>query len=82
MWMPWRAGYGAGVGVEGGGGGAAADGAVGAVLVVVVGEGVELGLQGGEGGRGGGLAGEPVLQGLVQAFDFAAGLRVVGLAVA
>ena len=57
-------GDGAGSGCPGGGGGAAADGVVGAVVVVVVGEGVELGLEFDEAG-GGGLAGQPVLQGLV-----------------
>jgi hypothetical protein len=44
---------------------------------VVAGEGVELGLQGGD-VAGGGLAGEPFLQRLVEPLDLAAGLRVVG----
>ena len=38
---------------------------------------LEEGLQFGEGG-GGVLAGEPFFEGLVEAFDLAAGLRVVG----
>jgi hypothetical protein len=45
--------------------------------VVVVAEGVELGLQLPQ-GPGSGLAGEPFLEGLVEPFDLAAGLRVVG----
>ena len=73
-------GDGAGAGGPGAGGGAAVDAAVWALLVVVVAELVELGLQGGEGGRGV-LAGEPVLQRLMQPFDLAAGLWVVGLGV-
>jgi len=74
-------GHGAGPGVPGGCWGAAADGPVRAAGVVVGGEGIQLGLQPG-GGGGGVLAGEPVLEGLVQAFDLPAGLRVVGAAVA
>jgi hypothetical protein len=46
-------------------------------VVVFVGEGVELGLQFGDRG-GGGLAGQPFLEGLLESFDFAAGGRVVG----
>jgi hypothetical protein len=47
-------------------------------LVVVVGdEGVELGLQRPDGRRRG-AGGEPVLQGLVEPFDLAAGLGVIG----
>jgi hypothetical protein len=65
-------------GGPGGGGGAAADGAMGPPVVVVVAVAVELGLQIGDRG-GGGLALEPVFDRLVDAFDFAAGLRVVGL---
>jgi hypothetical protein len=76
--QPGRAGGGAGG--EGGGGGAAAQRAVRADGVVVAGEGVELVLQGGD-VAGGGLAGEPFLQGLVEALDLAAGLRVVGAGV-
>ena len=53
---------------------------MGALGVVVGGEGIQLGLQAGEGG-GGVLAGEPFLQGLVEAFGFPTGLRVVGAAV-
>ena len=45
--------------------------------VVVAAEVVELGLELGDGGRAG-LVVEPFLQGLVEAFDFPAGLRVVG----
>ena len=41
---------------------------------------VELGLQVVQGG-GGGLSGEPALQGLVEAFDLALGLRMAGMAV-
>jgi hypothetical protein len=44
------------------------------------GEGVELGLQFGE-GRGGGLGAEPFLQGLLEPLDFALGLGVAGPAV-
>jgi hypothetical protein len=61
--------------------GGAADGPVRAAGVVVGGEAVELGLQG-AGGGGGPLAGEPFLQGLVEALDLAAGLRVAGAGVA
>jgi hypothetical protein len=43
-------------------------------------EAVELGLQVVQSG-GGGLSCEPALQGLVEAFDLALGLRVVGMAV-
>ena len=46
-------------------------------MVVVGGEGVELGLQFGEVG-GQGLAAEPFLEGLLKAFDLAAGLGVEG----
>nr|WP_231737595.1 hypothetical protein [Mycobacterium sp. IS-1742] len=46
-------------------------------MVVLVDEGVELGLQFGQ-GVGVGLAGEPAFEGLVEAFDFAAGGGVVG----
>jgi hypothetical protein len=66
-----------GAGVPGGCRGAAADGPVRAFVVAVAGEGVELGLQPADGG-GGVLAGEPFFQGLVEALDLAAGLRVVG----
>src|SRR3954451_5364065 len=64
--------------VGGGGGDVAGEGAVGAVVVVVVDEGVEEGLQ--LGNRGGlvGLGAEPSFEGLVEAFDLAAGGGVVG----
>src|SRR5262245_13990369 len=65
----------------GGGWCLAADGPVGPAGVVVGGEAVELGLQGVDGGYRP-LAGEPFLQGLVEAFDLAAGLGVVGPGVA
>ena len=55
-------------------------GAVGAVLVVVVPEPVESGLQIGQ-GAGGRLLSEPAFQGLVEAFDLALGLRVPGVPV-
>jgi hypothetical protein len=48
--------------------------------VVVVGEPVQLRLQAGD-GVGGFLFGQPLLLGLVEAFDLAAGLRVVGAGV-
>jgi hypothetical protein len=53
---------------------------VGSKLVVDALEAVELGLQVGQSG-GGGLSGEPALQGLVEALDLALGLRMVGMAV-
>jgi hypothetical protein len=53
---------------------------VGPGLVVDAGEGVQLGLQLGESG-GGGLRGEPALQGLVEAFDLALGLGMAGMAI-
>jgi hypothetical protein len=55
-------------------------GAVRPAGVVVAGELVELGLELGE-GAGGGLGGEPFLQGLLESFDLALGLRVVRPAV-
>ena len=51
-------------------------GAVGSLLVVVGAEGVQLRLQFGQ-GSGSGLASEPLFEGLVEAFDFPAGLGVV-----
>ena len=48
------------------------------VLVVGVDERVEPGLQLGQGGGLGGLAAEPLLQGLLEAFDLPAGGGVVG----
>ena len=47
------------------------------VVVVVIDEGVELCLYVGDGGWGW-LAAQVLLEGLVEAFDFAAGGRVVG----
>jgi hypothetical protein len=73
----WLCGDGFGAGGVGGGWGFAANGPVGSGVVVVVGEGVELGLQLGDRGRRV-LAGQPAFEGLVEAFDLAAGLRVVG----
>ena len=54
------------------------DGPVWSLLVVVVPESVELGLQFGEGG-GAGCFGEPAFEGLVEAFDLALGLGVAGV---
>ena len=51
------------------------------MVVVVVDEGVEQGLQLGDGGRLVGLGAEPFFQGLLEAFDFALGVWMVGLAV-
>src|SRR3954447_17224325 len=59
--------------------GGPADAAVGAAVVVVVDEGVELGLQFAEIG-GQGLAAQPFLEGVLEPFDFPAGLGVVGAA--
>jgi hypothetical protein len=53
---------------------------VGSKLVADALEAVELGLQLGDGG-GRWLGCEPALQGLVEAFDLALGLRIVGMAV-
>ena len=76
----WAGGCGLRGGPVGLAGGAAGQGAVGALLVVVVAELVELALQLGEcsGGRSGA---QPALQGLVEALDLALGLRVSGCAV-
>ena len=49
-------------------------------VVVDATEAVELGLQVGQGGRGG-LSCQPALLGLVEALDFSLGLRMVGMAV-
>ena len=68
-------------GVGGGGGGAVWQGAVRPLVVVDGGEGVQEGLELGEGGWLGGLGGEPGLEGLPEAFDLALGLRVGGPAV-
>jgi hypothetical protein len=71
-------------GLDGGGIGLGRGGAMertmGQDLVVDAGEGVQLGLQLGHGGGGGGLRGEPALQGLVEAFDLALGLGMAGMA--
>jgi len=74
-------GHGAGPCVPRFGGCAAADAAVWPLGVVVLGEGVELGLQDGD-AAGAGLAGQPFLERLVEALHLAAGLRVIGLAMA
>ena len=58
------------------GGCASVEGSVGAPLVVLVDEGVELCLEFGDCG-GAGLSGEPFFECLVEAFDFAAGRGVV-----
>ena len=69
-------GGGLGAGGVGLGGGAAVEGAVLASVVVVVGELVQQCLERGQGRRG--RAGvQPVLEGLVEAFDLALGLGVV-----
>ena len=73
----WNGLDGGGVGVGWGG---AVQGSVGSDLVVDASEGVELGLQLGHGG-GGWLSGEPAFQGLLEAFDFALGLGMAGMAV-
>jgi hypothetical protein len=76
----WLARFGFGAGGEGLGGGASAQGPVGSDGVVVGPEPVELGLELGEGG-GWRLFGQPFLEGLVEAFDLAASLGVVGAGV-
>ena len=60
-----------------GGGWAAADHAVGPLLVIDVAERIKLGLQRGQGADAR-LLGQPALEGLVEALDLSAGLRVVG----
>jgi hypothetical protein len=77
MRMPWRAGMARGRVFQASAGSAAADGPVRPCGVVVGGELVELGLQAAD-SDGGVLSGEPFFQGLVEALDLAAGLRVVG----
>jgi hypothetical protein len=62
--------------IEGLEGGAALEGAVRALLVVAVAEEIELKLEMGD-GLSRCLAGEEDLEGLVKAFDFAAGLGMV-----
>jgi hypothetical protein len=64
------AGGGFGPGGVGGGGGAAFEGAVGALVVVVAGEGVQEGLELGEGGGLGLLDAEPFFESLLESFDF------------
>jgi hypothetical protein len=70
-------GDGFGGGSVGVAGSAPAQGAVGAVLVVVLAEGVEVALQLGD-VRGWWSGSEPALQGLVEAFGLALGLGVAG----
>nr|WP_240978246.1 hypothetical protein [Knoellia sp. DB2414S] len=73
------AGAGLGSGVVGGGwGGPVRQGAVWSGGVVGLDEGVDEGLQLRGGGGLGGLCGEPLLEGLLEAFDLAAGGGVVG----
>src|SRR5204863_443431 len=73
-------GAGFGSGGVGGGRGVSAGFAVRAVVVVELAEAVELALQVGQGRRGW-LLGRPSVEGLVEAFDLALGLRVAGVAV-
>ena len=54
---------------------------MGPVPVVLVSEDLEQGLQFGDRGRLGGLGAQPLLHRLLEPFDLALGLRVVGLAV-
>jgi len=68
---------GLGSGLVGLGGGAAGEGSVRSGGVVVLSPGVEQGLELGDGGRWW-SAGEPLLEGLLDAFDFAAGLGMRG----
>jgi hypothetical protein len=70
-------GMGVEAGLEGDQRGPAAQGAVGPTLVVVGAEGVELELQLGP-AAGGRPAAQEALEGLVEAFNLAAGLGVVG----
>src|SRR4051794_27407110 len=67
-----RGGFGPGC-VGGRGGGVVGQRAVRAVVVVVVAEAVEQGLQLFDGGGLGGLGAQPVFEGLLPVFDFAAG---------
>jgi len=60
-----------------GGGGFAADGPVGTLVVVVVAEDIELGLEFFEAG-GSRLGSEPLLHGVMESFHFALGLGMVG----
>jgi hypothetical protein len=66
-------------GVDGGRGGAVGQGPVGAVVVVVAGEGVQQGLELGQVGGLAGPGGEPFLQGLPEPLDLALGLGWLGL---
>ena len=68
--------FGAGL-VGRGGGGAVFEGAVGTQGVVLAAEPVQEGLQLGDGGGLVGLGAEPVLHGLLEAFDLPAGGGVV-----
>src|SRR4030095_3469588 len=61
-------------------GGAPGQGAVGAVVVVELDEGVELALELVQ-GRGGALGGEPAFEGLLETFNLAAGGGVIGTGV-
>jgi hypothetical protein len=56
-------------------------GAVGSAVVVLVDEGLEQGLELGEGGGLDGLGAEPLLHRLLEAFDLAAGGGVAGAGV-
>jgi hypothetical protein len=73
-------GFGPG-GIRGGGGGPVRQGAVRAAGVVAGDEGVQEGLELGQVSRLGCLGGQPFLQGLLEPFDLALGLGVVGLPV-
>jgi hypothetical protein len=74
----WLAsGLGLDAGVEDGDGSLSIKGPVWSLGVVVVAKGVELDLELGDRGRRG-LLGEEALEGLVEAFDLAAGLGMVG----
>ena len=70
-------GFGAGV-VDGGRGRLVGQGPVRAVVVVVLGERIEQGLQLCHGPRLGGLGAQPLLQGLLEPLDLPAGGGVVG----
>ena len=68
-------------GVDRGRGGPVWQGSVGPPLVVLDGEGVQQPLEVGDGGALVGLGAQPLLHGLLEAFDLALGLRVPGAAV-
>src|SRR5690348_16752431 len=76
-----RDGCGFGAGGVGGGGSGPVQGAVRAAGVVMGGEVVEQGLQGGQVAGLGGLGGEPPFEGLPEPLDLALGLGVAGPAV-